>query len=101
MGEFSFSLRKMKLETLFLFLVLISEASFIEEDDKTTINPIEHFSLFEKNQSRHCCRKLSLHVSSPQSRHKKLNGIYDLMDSTKNSDHWAFKHSLFPGLEIF
>ena len=46
--EFSFSLRKMKVETLFLFLVLISEASFIED-----------FSLFEdslpKNQSETFC----------------------------------------------
>ena len=57
--EFSFSLRKMKVEILFLFLVLISEASFIEEDDITTINPIEDFSLFEdplpKNQSETFC----------------------------------------------
>ena len=49
----------MKVETLFLFLVLISEASFIEEDDITTINPIEDFSLFEdtlpKNQSETFC----------------------------------------------
>ena len=44
----------MKVETLFLFLVLISEASFIEEDDITTINPIEDFSL-PKNQSETFC----------------------------------------------
>ena len=44
------------METLFLFLVLISEASFIAI---TTINPIEDFSLFEdslpKNQSETFC----------------------------------------------
>ena len=51
--EFSFSLRKMKVETLFLFLVLISEASFIEEDDITTINPIE--DSLPKNQSETFC----------------------------------------------
>ena len=44
----------MKVETLFLFLVLISEASFIEEDDITTINPIEDFSLFEDQSETFC-----------------------------------------------
>ena len=53
LNEFSFSLRKMKVETLFLFLVLISEASFIEEDDITTINPIE--DSLPKNQSETFC----------------------------------------------
>ena len=43
----------MKVETLFLFLVLISEASFIEEDDITTINPIE--DSLPKNQSETFC----------------------------------------------